>query len=66
MKSHPIRYCTGGCKTEHSSHLYSVDPVDGPLHSVHICPGNSGAPVMEELEDGEPTGYGHFAEEATA
>lgn len=55
---YPLRYCTGGCANgEHRAHLYSVDPVDGPLSEIKLCPGNLGE-VREMLEDGEPTNEG--------
>lgn len=61
MTCHPIRYCTGGCsKPGHRAHLYTVDPVDGPMRHEQLCPGNAGDPVREYLDDetNEPTGYG--------
>lgn len=59
-----IRYCTGGCKDpEHQAHVYSFDPVDGPLGRTCLCPGNKGN-VMEILdEDGKPTLQGFMSPE---
>ena len=55
---YPLRYCTGKCANgEHAAHLYNVDPVDGPLREIKLCPGNLGE-VREMLEDGEPTNDG--------
>ena len=55
----PIRYCTGGCRTEHHAHIYQTDPIDGELDQQYLCPGNLDE-ASEWLDDetGEPMGYG--------
>lgn len=56
----PLRYCTGGCSNpNHFPHLYTVDPVDGPLDREFLCPGNAGE-CREYLDDetGERTLFG--------
>ena len=59
---YPIRYCTGGCANPgHAAHIYAHDPVDGALHAIHLCPGNTGTRILEEMEDGEPTNWGCIA-----
>ena len=63
-KTYPLRYCTGGCsKGPHAAHVYTVDPVDGPLSRPYHCPGNCGQ-VKEWLdEDGKGTLTGFIDEQ---
>lgn len=71
MKARPIRYCTGGCsKGEHDAHFYRVDPIDGPLETECLCPGNKGQAmeIMERSDSGELVGtlHGYITERGDA
>lgn len=59
----PVRFCTGGCKPgeHHNSHLYSVDPIDGPMGDTFLCPGNDKVFYWIE-EDGTNSNYGYTEE----
>lgn len=61
-----VRWCTGGCSQGgHHAHLYTVDPVDGPMAETCLCPGNLGeARELLDEDDGEPTGYGFIPAES--
>jgi hypothetical protein len=58
-KTFPIRWCTGGCSAgDHHAHIYTVDPVDGPLPHPYLCPGNLSEAKEWIDKDGEETGQG--------
>jgi hypothetical protein len=63
LKYAPIRYCTGGCSSggAHHAHFYTTDPVDGPLNSEYLCPGNLGEVRVFLEEDGTSSGQGFIA-----
>lgn len=58
---YPIRWCCGGCSQHgHRAHVYSIDPVDGPLSREMLCPGNCGDAKETIDEDDEPSGWGYI------